>query len=60
MWNFSEENTCRFFEWAPEEPSFGSFQPVNFSKEPLENKGYNKNNYLATEFMHDFANELKL
>jgi hypothetical protein len=53
------ESTCRFFEWAPDQ-KLGFFQSVNFSKAPVENKGYNKNNYLATEFMHDFANELKL
>ena len=27
---------------------------------PLEGQSCNKNNYLATKFMHDFANELKL
>ena len=55
-----KENTCRFFEWAPEEQSNGSLQPVNFSKTPLEKQNCNKNNYLATEFMHDFASKLNL
>ena len=54
-----KENTCRFFEWAHDE-ELGFFQTVNFSKEPLEKQSCNKNNYLATKFMHDFANQLQL
>ena len=54
-----KESTCRFFEWAPDE-ELGFFQTVNFSKEPLEKQSCNKNNYLATKFMHDFANQLQL
>jgi hypothetical protein len=54
-----KESTCRFFEWAPDE-QVRFFQTVNFSKERLENKGCNKNNYLATEFINSLANELKL
>jgi hypothetical protein len=54
-----KESTCRFFEWAPDE-ELGCFQTVNFSKEPLEKQSCNKNNYLTTKFMHDFANQLKL
>ena len=63
-----KESTCRFFEWAPDE-QLGFFQSVNVSpfsngpsrsEVPLEGQSCNKNNYLATKFMHDFANELKL
>jgi hypothetical protein len=54
------ENTCRFFEWAPEEQSHGFLDPVNFGKAPLEKQSCNKNNYLATEFMHDFASKSNL
>ena len=53
------ESTCRFFEWAPDQ-KLGLFQSVNFSKAPVEKQSCKKNNYLTTEFMHDFATKLNV
>ena len=53
------ESTCRVFEWAPDQ-KLGFFQSVNFSKAPVEKQSCKKNNYLTTEFMHDFASKLNV
>ena len=43
-----------------EEQSHVFLDHVNFGKAPLEKQSCNKNNYLATEFMHDFASKSNL
>ena len=56
-----KENSCRLFEWAPDEPSHRSYDTVNFSKEPLEKQSCNEAmSYIETEFMRDFTSKSKL
>jgi hypothetical protein len=46
--------------WTEREQSHVFLDPVNFGKAPLEKQSCNKNNHLATEFMHDFESKLNL
>jgi hypothetical protein len=48
-----KEDSCRFFEWAPDEPDFGSFCGVNYMPSLHDS-------YLATDSINDFANKLNL
>ncbi len=54
-------NSCRFFEWVPDELSHISYQSVNFVKPTLKkSKEEPKEQYLRTEFINDFANKLTI
>ena len=57
-----KENSCRFFEWIPEEPTYAHYRSVNFFKPPLEKPSLEKptEHYLTTEFINDFAYNLAI
>ena len=57
-----KENSCHFFEWVPEEPTYAHYRSVNFFKPPLEKPSLEKptEHYLTTEFINDFANNLAI
>ena len=57
-----KENSCRFFEWIPDETTYAHYRSVNFFKPPLENMSSEKptEHYLTTEFINDFANNLNI
>ncbi len=52
-----KENSCKYFDWMPEE----SYQDVNFG-EPLPRKPSEKQEerYLTDKFINDFANSLNI
>ena len=57
-----KENSCRFFEWVPDEPTYAHYRSVNFFKPPLEKPSLEKptEHYLTSEFINDFANNLAI
>ena len=57
-----KENSCRFFVWVPEQPTYAHYRSVNFFKLPLEKTSLEKptEHYLTTEFINDFANNLAI
>ena len=57
-----KENSCRFFELVPIEPTYSHYRSVNFFKPPLEKPSSEKptEHYLTTEFINDFAYNLAI